>query len=60
MELLTCTIVTSDTASNYANTQNGGLQSTVAYNPRRYPQVWAYKPKKISLKRYFDVIFNQI
>ena len=27
MELLTCTIVTSDTANDYANTQNGRLQS---------------------------------
>ena len=26
MELLTCTIVTSDTVNNYANTQNGRLQ----------------------------------
>ena len=40
MELFkTCTIVTSDTANNYANTQNGRLQSTVDCNPRRYPQV---------------------
>ena len=39
MELLTCKIVTSDTANNYANTQNGRLQSTVGYNPRRYSQV---------------------
>ena len=25
--------------------------------PRRYPQVWAYKPKKLSLQLYFDMIF---
>ena len=38
MELLTCAIMTSDTANNYA-AQNGRLQSTVGCNPRRYPQV---------------------
>ena len=32
MDLLTCTIMTSDTANNYANTQNGRLQSTIGYN----------------------------
>ena len=48
MELLTCTIVISDTASNYANTQNARLQSTVGCNPRRYQHVWTYKPKQIA------------
>ena len=33
MDFLTCTIVTSDTANNYANTQNGRLQSTVGVIP---------------------------
>ena len=32
MDLLNCTIMTSDTANNYANTQNGRLQSTIGYN----------------------------
>ena len=32
MELLTCTIVSSDKANNYANTQNGRLQSTAGCN----------------------------
>ena len=32
MDLLTCTIMTSNTVNNYANTQNGRLQSTIGYN----------------------------
>ena len=48
MELLTRTMVTSDTASTYANTQNDRLQSTVGYNPRRYQQ---YLKEKYFLSR---------
>ena len=46
MKLLTCTIVTSDTANNYANTQNGRLQSTEPTN------------QKNKLKTLFDIIFK--
>ena len=52
MELLTCTIVTSDTANNYANTQiYCWLQS------QKTPASLSQYTEKISLKLYFDMIF---
>ena len=61
MELLTCTIVTSDTVNNYANTQNGRLLliSTVYcwLQSKKIPASLSLQTKKISLKLYFDMIF---
>ena len=57
MELLTCTIVKSDTANDPAHTQNGRLQPTVGCNPQKTPASLSLQTKKISLKLNFDMIF---
>ena len=49
MELLTCTIVTSDAANNYAHTQNGRLHSTVGWNPQKIPASLSLQTKKTKL-----------